>query len=220
MIRLELAGMHTRLHSTLCGPCSQGPTGCCASPPGVEWSDIGRIVSLGGAGWLLEQMAAGNLRPGRRAACSSCGSSPRTAMAERSPRGALSMVMRAAPSPPSGARRRATTMFAMTPSRTEASLAGPLKRWPAARRMTRSWISTGAGISSSPTAYANAGPTGLRGTTISSTGSVEKSAASRPGQRPPCGSSGPAPEVSPRIFRENLQGDGEKSPSLLYFTKK
>ncbi|WP_437715293.1 hypothetical protein WMF45_02020 [Sorangium sp. So ce448] len=66
MIRLELAGMHTRLHSTLCGSCPQGPTGCCASPPGVEWSDLGRIVSLGGAGWLLEQMAAGNLRPGQR----------------------------------------------------------------------------------------------------------------------------------------------------------
>ncbi|WP_437677410.1 hypothetical protein [Sorangium sp. So ce131] len=66
MIRLELAGAHTRVHATLCSACPQGPTGCCASPPGVEWSDIGRIVSLGGAGWLLEQMAAGTLRPGRR----------------------------------------------------------------------------------------------------------------------------------------------------------
>jgi hypothetical protein len=66
MIRLELAGAHTRLHSTLCSACPQGPTGCCASPPGVEWSDIGRIVSLGGAGWLLEQMAAGTLRAGPR----------------------------------------------------------------------------------------------------------------------------------------------------------
>ncbi|WP_437335701.1 hypothetical protein [Sorangium sp. So ce394] len=66
MIRLELAGAHTRVHATLCGACPQGPTGCCASPPGVEWSDIGRIVSLGGAGWLLDQMTAGKLRPGRR----------------------------------------------------------------------------------------------------------------------------------------------------------
>lgn len=66
MIRLELAGANTHLHSTLCSACPQGPTGCCASPPGVEWSDIGRIVSLGGAGWLLEQVAAGNLRPGKR----------------------------------------------------------------------------------------------------------------------------------------------------------
>ncbi|XXX77827.1 hypothetical protein WMF30_03505 [Sorangium sp. So ce134] len=54
------------MHSTLCGTCPQGPTGCCASPPGVEWSDIGRIASLGGAGWLLDQMTAGNLRPGPR----------------------------------------------------------------------------------------------------------------------------------------------------------
>ncbi|WP_438017935.1 hypothetical protein WMF18_02095 [Sorangium sp. So ce315] len=66
MIRLELAGAHTRVHSTLCGACPQGPAGCCASPPGVEWSDVGRIVSLGGAGWLFEQMAAGSLRPGQR----------------------------------------------------------------------------------------------------------------------------------------------------------
>ncbi len=66
MIRLELAGEHTRLLSTLCARCPHGPTGCCASPPGVDWSDIGRIVTLGGRDWLLEQMAAGNLRPGLR----------------------------------------------------------------------------------------------------------------------------------------------------------
>jgi hypothetical protein len=66
MIRLELAGAHTRLHSTLCWRCPQGPTGCCASPPGVEWSDVGRIVSLGGADWLLEHLATGDLRPGPR----------------------------------------------------------------------------------------------------------------------------------------------------------
>jgi hypothetical protein len=66
VIRLELAGPHTRVHSTLCGRCPQGRTGCCATPPGVEWSDIGRIVSLGGLEWLLAQIAAGNLRPGAR----------------------------------------------------------------------------------------------------------------------------------------------------------
>jgi hypothetical protein len=66
MIRVEKAGEHTRLHSTLCFECPHGPTGCCASPPGVDWSDIGRIVALGGRDWLLEAMAAGNLRPGPR----------------------------------------------------------------------------------------------------------------------------------------------------------
>ncbi|WP_437587767.1 hypothetical protein [Sorangium sp. So ce1000] len=63
MIRLELSGEHTRLHSTLCAQCPQGPAGCCVSPPELDWTDIGRIVSLAGRGWLLEQMAAGNLLP-------------------------------------------------------------------------------------------------------------------------------------------------------------
>ena len=67
MIRLELLGAHTRVHATLCRACPQGPAGCCASPPGVEWSDLGRIVSLGGAAWILEQLAAGNLKHGGRA---------------------------------------------------------------------------------------------------------------------------------------------------------
>lgn len=66
MIRLELAGEHTRLHSTLCWQCPHGATGCCASPPGVDWSDIGRIVTLGGREWLLREIAAGHLRPGER----------------------------------------------------------------------------------------------------------------------------------------------------------
>lgn len=66
MINLELTGVHTRLHSTLCSQCPHGPTGCCASPPGVDWSDIGRIVSLGGREWLLVEMAAGHLRTGPR----------------------------------------------------------------------------------------------------------------------------------------------------------
>ncbi|AGP40366.1 hypothetical protein [Sorangium cellulosum] len=66
MIRLELSGEHTRLHSTLCGQCPQGPAGCCVSPPELDWTDIGRIVSLSGRGWLLEQIAAGNLLPASR----------------------------------------------------------------------------------------------------------------------------------------------------------
>lgn len=63
---VEAAGVHTRLHAGLCYQCPHGSTGCCASPPGVDWSDIGRIVSLGGREWLLEQLAAGNLRTGER----------------------------------------------------------------------------------------------------------------------------------------------------------
>lgn len=61
MIHLELAGAHTRLCSTLCGQCPQGSTGCCVSPPAVDWSDIGRIVLLGGRDWLLAEVASGNL---------------------------------------------------------------------------------------------------------------------------------------------------------------
>jgi len=66
VIRLEQAGVNTRLHSSLCFACPHGPTGCCASPPGVDWSDIGRIVGLGGRDWLLAEIAAGSLRPGPR----------------------------------------------------------------------------------------------------------------------------------------------------------
>ncbi|HYF91894.1 MAG TPA: hypothetical protein VD969_06585 [Symbiobacteriaceae bacterium] len=66
MIRLELNGANTRLHSTLCCQCPHGMTGCCASPPGVDWSDIGRLVALGGREWLLLEIAAGRLRPGLR----------------------------------------------------------------------------------------------------------------------------------------------------------
>jgi hypothetical protein len=67
MIRLELLGAHTRVHATLCNACPHGPAGCCESPPGVEWSDLGRIVALGGASWLLSQLAAGTLKRGPRA---------------------------------------------------------------------------------------------------------------------------------------------------------
>lgn len=66
MIRLEVLGAHTHLHSTLCGACPQGPAGCCASPPAIAWADIGRIVALGGGDWLLEEIRAENLRPAPR----------------------------------------------------------------------------------------------------------------------------------------------------------
>jgi hypothetical protein len=43
-----------------------GPAGCCATPPGIEWSDLGRIVARGGRDFLLAEIAAGHLRPGPR----------------------------------------------------------------------------------------------------------------------------------------------------------
>lgn len=63
MIRLELAGPHTRILSTLCAQCPFGPLGCCAGPPDFDWSDIGRVVSLGGRDWLLDQIGKRNLSP-------------------------------------------------------------------------------------------------------------------------------------------------------------
>jgi hypothetical protein len=66
MIRLELKGPHTLLLSSLCARCPQGPTGCCAAPPELDWSDIGRVVALGGRAFLLAQIAAKNLVPAAR----------------------------------------------------------------------------------------------------------------------------------------------------------
>lgn len=63
MIRLQLAGPHTRLDADLCGRCPQGVTGCCAAPPVVAWADLGRIVLLGGRDWLLAELAAARLYP-------------------------------------------------------------------------------------------------------------------------------------------------------------
>lgn len=66
MLRLELCGAHTHLHSTLCSHCPHGPAGCCAAPPAVAWADLGRIAGLGGAAWLLDEMRSGRLRPSPR----------------------------------------------------------------------------------------------------------------------------------------------------------
>lgn len=66
MIRLRSAGADTLILSTLCARCPAGPAGCCATPPGVEWSDIGRIVRLGGKSFVLQRIADGALRPGPR----------------------------------------------------------------------------------------------------------------------------------------------------------
>lgn len=63
MIRLTQAGPSIRLGSTLCDACPQGSVGCCVSPPDLGWADIGRIVSRGDGGFVLEQIRAGNLSP-------------------------------------------------------------------------------------------------------------------------------------------------------------
>jgi len=62
-VRLELLGPHTRLLSDLCARCPHGPYGCCVSPPDLDLSDVGRVVSLGGRDFLLAQMASKNLVP-------------------------------------------------------------------------------------------------------------------------------------------------------------
>lgn len=56
-------GVHTRLESPLCSQCPQGVTGCCAAPPVIAWADLGRIVTLGGAQWLLDELALEHLYP-------------------------------------------------------------------------------------------------------------------------------------------------------------
>lgn len=65
-IRLVLAGVDTFLGSGLCAACPQGEAGCCAAPPGLAWSDVARVVVRGGRDFLIEEIAAGRLRPGRR----------------------------------------------------------------------------------------------------------------------------------------------------------
>jgi len=66
MIRVVRSGAHTLLLSPLCARCPQGRAGCCAAPPAVAWADIGRIVSLGGRDFLVEEIREGRLVPGPR----------------------------------------------------------------------------------------------------------------------------------------------------------
>lgn len=61
MIRVVDEGPHARLESELCFACPQGVTGCCAAPPVIAWADLGRIVNLGGATWLLAEVATDRL---------------------------------------------------------------------------------------------------------------------------------------------------------------
>jgi hypothetical protein len=63
MITLASSGLHLRLLSTLCAACPQGPTGCCVSPPRSDFSDLARIVRLGGRDFLLAELAKKNLLP-------------------------------------------------------------------------------------------------------------------------------------------------------------
>lgn len=65
-VHLVLLGPHTRVVAALCAACPQGPTGCCSQPPDLSWADIGRIASLGGIDWLLDEVAAGRLIRGPR----------------------------------------------------------------------------------------------------------------------------------------------------------
>lgn len=60
-IQLDLNEEHTGLLSPLCYECPHGMTGCCASPPGFDWSDIGRVLTLGARDWLLAELEAGRI---------------------------------------------------------------------------------------------------------------------------------------------------------------
>lgn len=62
-IRLKLDGAHTRIHAELCTQCPHSAAGCCAAPPAVAWTDIGRIASLNGIAFLLIELESGRLRP-------------------------------------------------------------------------------------------------------------------------------------------------------------
>lgn len=63
MLTLRVLGPHSHVLSTLCPECPYAAAGCCRAPPRLDWSDLGRIVSLGGRDWLLGEIAAGRLRP-------------------------------------------------------------------------------------------------------------------------------------------------------------
>lgn len=66
MLRVDLAGIDSLLLSPLCRRCPHGRAGCCAAPPAVAWTDIGRIVRLGGRDFLLAEIHAKRLVPSPR----------------------------------------------------------------------------------------------------------------------------------------------------------
>lgn len=61
-MRLRVLGAHSLILTELCAACPFAEAGCCRAPPRIDWSDIGRIVSLGGRDWLLGEVAAGRLK--------------------------------------------------------------------------------------------------------------------------------------------------------------
>lgn len=63
MLRLVVLGPHTRILSSLCAACPHSPAGCCVAPPRMDWSDVGRVVALGGLEWLVGEVAAHRLVP-------------------------------------------------------------------------------------------------------------------------------------------------------------
>lgn len=66
MITLSRRGPHALVLSTLCARCPMGDAGCCATPPALEWSDLGRIAALGGTSFVLQRIADGSLKTGPR----------------------------------------------------------------------------------------------------------------------------------------------------------
>lgn len=66
VLRLTVAGPDSKILSSLCAACPYSPAGCCVAPPRLDWSDIGRIVVLGGRDWLLDEIAAKRLVVGER----------------------------------------------------------------------------------------------------------------------------------------------------------
>jgi hypothetical protein len=66
MLRLVIAGPHTKLMSSVCAACPYSPAGCCVAPPRLDLSDVGRIVALGGRDWLLDEIAAKRIVVGER----------------------------------------------------------------------------------------------------------------------------------------------------------
>jgi hypothetical protein len=63
VVRLVVLGPHTQLTTPLCAECPHSPAGCCISPPPMDLTDVARIASLGGAPWLLVEIASGRLEP-------------------------------------------------------------------------------------------------------------------------------------------------------------
>ena len=61
MLRLTRKGPDSQIASSLCASCPHSPAGCCIAPPNLRFTDLARIVGLGGRDWLLAELAAGTL---------------------------------------------------------------------------------------------------------------------------------------------------------------